>query len=155
MGRYCHIRGDYLPNERFSGKGHRRGVCKECARLPKAELFRIETISEMWGFVFDQSRISKKNRNRLKELCESDDPVVRETAELVLAIARAHPQRRRRHAVIKARHPELWERMVQAHMVDPDSEEQTENSQTDSDLDFTTFIDGPRGTRYSDEEIPF
>ncbi|MDR7077273.1 hypothetical protein J2Y03_002297 [Neobacillus niacini] len=31
-GHYCIGCGDYLPNEKFSGKGHRKHLCKECKR---------------------------------------------------------------------------------------------------------------------------
>ena len=49
-GHYCRICGDYKPNEKFSGKGHARHVCKTCAKLPVAqrnELQRESLITEI------------------------------------------------------------------------------------------------------------
>jgi hypothetical protein len=34
-GHYCIGCGDYLPNEKFSGKGHRNHLCRECKRKGK------------------------------------------------------------------------------------------------------------------------
>lgn len=31
---YCRICGEYKANEKFSGKGHARHICKECQSLP-------------------------------------------------------------------------------------------------------------------------
>jgi ribosome-binding protein aMBF1 (putative translation factor) len=35
-GHYCHVCGRYRANEKFSGKGHARHICKDCAREQKA-----------------------------------------------------------------------------------------------------------------------
>jgi hypothetical protein len=35
-GHYCHVFGRYRANEKFSGKGHARHICKDCAREQKA-----------------------------------------------------------------------------------------------------------------------
>ncbi|MCC3359113.1 hypothetical protein [Bacillus sp. REN16] len=40
-GHYCKGCGDFLPNEKFSGRGHREHLCKECkkeGRLVNTEL---------------------------------------------------------------------------------------------------------------------
>lgn len=34
-GYYCSICGDCKPNEKFSGKGHAKHICKECEALPQ------------------------------------------------------------------------------------------------------------------------
>lgn len=34
-GHYCKICGCYLPNEKFTGKGHARHICKSCSTKPK------------------------------------------------------------------------------------------------------------------------
>ena len=49
-GHYCRICGDYKPNEKFSGKGHARHVCKACAKSPVArrnELKQEDRITEI------------------------------------------------------------------------------------------------------------
>jgi len=37
MGHYCKVCGRTRPNEKFSGKGHRNHICKECASIPADE----------------------------------------------------------------------------------------------------------------------
>lgn len=41
MGHYCRICGRTRPNEKFSGKGHRNHICKDCSRR-KAKKSRNE-----------------------------------------------------------------------------------------------------------------
>ncbi len=36
-GRYCWVCDRVRANEQFSGKGHRRHICKVCAKLPQAQ----------------------------------------------------------------------------------------------------------------------
>jgi hypothetical protein len=35
QGHYCYVCGRYRANEKFSGKGHARHICKDCAREQK------------------------------------------------------------------------------------------------------------------------
>ena len=72
MGHYCRICGRTRPNEKFSGKGHRIHVCKECARKPKEERDVIEQKEEIFNYL-NQSHISKKNVSRLKVLASSSN----------------------------------------------------------------------------------
>lgn len=46
MGHYCRICGRERANEKFSGKGHKIHVCKDCMRLPKEERQAIEEEQE-------------------------------------------------------------------------------------------------------------
>jgi hypothetical protein len=77
LGHYCRICGRQRPNERFSGKGHKTHICKECARKPKAEIEAIEQGDEILGFL-EQSHISKKNISRLKILSRSTNKDISE-----------------------------------------------------------------------------
>lgn len=36
QGHYCRVCDRYRANEKFSGKGHARHICKDCARERKA-----------------------------------------------------------------------------------------------------------------------
>lgn len=36
QGHYCYVCRRYRANEKFSGKGHARHICKDCARDQKA-----------------------------------------------------------------------------------------------------------------------
>lgn len=37
MGHYCKICGRTRANEKFSGKGHKKNICKDCSRKPKQQ----------------------------------------------------------------------------------------------------------------------
>ena len=66
MGHFCRICKLERPNERFSGRGHRIHVCKECKRMPKEERESIEQQDEILGYL-SQSNVSEKNLRRLRE----------------------------------------------------------------------------------------
>jgi hypothetical protein len=95
MGHYCRICGRERANEKFSGKGHRIHVYKDCMRLPKEERQAIEEEQEIWGYL-SQSNISAKNLSRLKKLAASPNEEIAGMARLVLEIGRAHPQKKNR-----------------------------------------------------------
>lgn len=44
-GHYCKICGDRKPNERFSGKGHAKHICKECDALPQEHKNELQYIT--------------------------------------------------------------------------------------------------------------
>lgn len=51
MGHYCRICGRERANEKFSGKGHKIHVCKDCMRLPQEERQAVEEEQEIWGYL--------------------------------------------------------------------------------------------------------
>lgn len=58
QGHYCRICGEYKANEKFSGKGHTRHICKQCQSLPKdvqADMVRCNEV-ERAAFKFPMSR---------------------------------------------------------------------------------------------------
>ena len=67
MGHFCRICGRNRPNEKFSGKGHKNHICKQCSSLPAQEIDNIELHDEIFEYL-KQSNISKKNLTRLKKL---------------------------------------------------------------------------------------
>ena len=67
MGHYCKICGCIKPNEKFSGKGHKNHICKECSKMPLKERTAILNEKEIFGYL-KQSHISKKILNDLKNL---------------------------------------------------------------------------------------
>jgi len=95
IGHYCRICGRYRANEKFSGKGHRIHVCKDCARLPVEERLAIEQEDEITGFL-KQSNISHANMARLKTLTSSPNSKIAQLGRLVLEIARTHTQKKGR-----------------------------------------------------------
>lgn len=51
-GHYCRICGEYKANEKFTGKGHARHICKECQSLPdevKADMVRCNDMMRLFG----------------------------------------------------------------------------------------------------------
>ena len=121
MGHYCRICGGTRANEKFSGRGHRDHICKDCQRLPVEERDRITCIDELYGFL-EQSHISLKNLDRLGILTHHPDPGVRKLANLVLDVARAKPHKKRRLKFLAQNHQGLLVRLREAYGGDlPDS----------------------------------
>jgi hypothetical protein len=111
MGHHCRICGRTRANEKFSGRGHRDHICKDCQRMPREQRDRIERLDELRDFL-DQSNISAKNIERLKALATHSDPEVRTLAGLVLNLALVHPHKRRRWRHLAARQKDLFHRAV-------------------------------------------
>ena len=106
MGHYCRICGRDRPNEKFSGKGHRVHVCKDCSRLPKEERHQGEVKDEIAGFLH-QSNISEKNLSRLTALATSEKPEIAELAKVVLEIGKVKPHKRKRLSFLARNHHDL------------------------------------------------
>jgi len=106
MGHYCRLCERVRPNERFSGKGHRIHVCKDCSRLPKEERRRRELEDEIAGFL-RQSNISERNLARLSALAASRRPEIAALARAVLDVAKVTPHKRKRLAFLARNHRHL------------------------------------------------
>jgi|ERR1700751_4287931 len=87
MPHYCRICARYRRNEKFSGRGHRDHICKDCQRLPREERDRVDRLNELDNFL-NQSLISPKNIARLEVLTQHGGGEVRELAKLLLEVAR-------------------------------------------------------------------
>jgi hypothetical protein len=133
MSHYCHICGRNRSNEKFSGRGHRDHVCKDCQRLPCAERDRIERIDELYGFL-DQSHISPKNVGRLEILAQHADSGVRQLANLLLEVARVKPYKRRRWKFLAQKRPSVFVRLKA--LCDDDLPDDTPDSLADPELPF-------------------
>lgn len=54
QGHYCKICGRYRANEKFSGKGHRQHICKDCkSSNKKAKKSKDTTSIEQWDRLFE------------------------------------------------------------------------------------------------------
>jgi hypothetical protein len=113
MGHFCRICGRTRANEKFSGRGHRDHVCKDCQQMPRKQRDRIERLDELWDFL-DQGNISTKNIGRLKTLVSHPEVEVQRLAALVLDVALVHPRKRRRWTHLAASHRELFHRAAAA-----------------------------------------
>lgn len=116
VGHYCRICHRQRANERFSAKGHRDHVCKECKRLPQATRKHNEQVAEILGFL-TQSHISSMNLERLKMLAESSDEEVASLARVVLEIGEIRPYKRRRLKVLAKEHKDLFARLDELELL--------------------------------------
>lgn len=121
MPHFCWMCGRLQAHEKFSARGHRNHICRECQKLPAAEKEWRRALLHMEGMLA-QSRISEKNVRCLRSLTSSPAADVAERALLLLEIARIHPGRRHRLRSLK-RHPDLWARMLRLGMIEDFPEE--------------------------------
>ena len=121
MGHWCRICFQHRPNEKFSGKGHRDHICKECSRRPIAERDAIDQEREIHGY-YKQKNISKKNLKRLNVLSESSNYEIAALAEAVLAVGRAKPHRRKRLSFLARNHPDVMEKLGAVGLIIPPDE---------------------------------
>jgi hypothetical protein len=110
MPHYCRICGRQRSNEKFSGRGHRDHICKDCQRLPREQRDCIERFDELHGFL-DQSHISLKNIRRLEILSYHAHNDVCQLATLLLEVARITPYKRRRWKFLAQNHQNLFLRL--------------------------------------------
>jgi hypothetical protein len=115
-GHYCRICGKTRPNEKFSGKGHRNHICKDCARKPKTERDEIDQTEEVFSFM-SQSHISKKNVERLTVLADSENEKVSELAGIVLEVAKLKPYKKRRLKVLARERRDLLEKLDETGLI--------------------------------------
>lgn len=116
MGHYCRICGRVKPDEKFSGKGHRSHVCKECSRMPKEKMEVIEQEDEIFGYL-KQSHISTKNVSRLRKLVQSDNKRVAELASIVLEVAVVKPHKKRRLKVLAQKRRDLLRKLEETGLI--------------------------------------
>jgi hypothetical protein len=118
--------GCMRPNEAFSGRNHRRHLCRACARQPRAERDRSQKLRNLWEMLLRQSNISERNIAAAAGWANDPEPEVGLLARLVVDIGRVHPRRRRRHGHIRQHDPALFQRMIAAGLVAEDLAEQHE-----------------------------
>ena len=106
MGHSCRICGRIRSNEKFSGKGHKNHICKDCSKKPRTEIDSIDQGEEIFGFLH-QSNISKKNINRLAILKASSNKEISELASIAFEVAKVKPCKRRRLKFLAREHHDL------------------------------------------------
>lgn len=67
-GHFCWVCGCVRSNESFSGRGHRRHVCRDCKRLVPARLEALQTIRNMERELRGKWRRNQRVRGRLEAL---------------------------------------------------------------------------------------
>ena len=136
-GHYCWCCGRTRPNEKFSGKGHARHLCRECARLGPEEL---EYRSATWNLdrCIDGGFIRRKRRQEFNRFLDHKNPRVRELAQQLLAEdARLRAEWREQRRLEQ----ELEEQWLADCEADPERGESEHAVETDPD--------------WVDTEIPF
>lgn len=76
-GHYCWACERYRSNERFSGRGHSRHVCRDCAHLGKDELEYRSAIRNLGRCVTLDGFIRRKQRKQFERFLEHSNPRVR------------------------------------------------------------------------------
>ena len=116
MGHYCRICGRTRTNEKFSGKGHRVQVCKDCARLAKEHREAVEQEQEIFGYL-KQSHISDENLRRLRTLASSGQTRIAELAAIVIEVAGIKPYKKRRLKVLARQRPDLLDALNRTGLI--------------------------------------
>jgi len=117
MGHWCWICGRVLPNERFSGKGHSRHICKECSKLPHQEIQKKRDTKFLYR-LFKQNRISEKNIKMLETMCKKYTGELQKQAEAVLQLAQIRPYKKKRLGYIYHNHRELFDQLVNLRLIE-------------------------------------
>jgi len=116
MGHSCRICGRVRANEKFSGKGHKTHICKDCARKPKEEINAVDQEDEIFGYL-KQANISKKNLSRLEKLSHSKDDHIAKLAAIVLEVGRIQPHKRRRLKFLSGEHKALLRQLEKTGLI--------------------------------------
>lgn len=84
-GHYCWCCGRTRPNEQFSGKGHKRHLCRDCAQLGGEELEYRQALRDMERCVDYDGRVFRKRRRQSDTFLHHKNPRIRAAAEELVA----------------------------------------------------------------------
>jgi hypothetical protein len=76
-GHYCWSCGRMRANEKFSGRGHARHLCKDCARLGEEELAYRQAIRDLERLLTWDGRVPRKNRGQFEKYLHHENERVR------------------------------------------------------------------------------
>ena len=76
-GHYCWSCDRRQANEKFSGKGHARHLCKDCARLGKEELAYRQTMRDLDRLLNWNGHIPRRNREQFRNYLNHKDERIR------------------------------------------------------------------------------
>ncbi len=140
-GHFCWSCQTTLPNERFSGRGHRRHLCKKCSRLGKEELEYRQAVRNIDRCLDWDGRLRRKQRKSFERFRDHPNERVRRYLEKLEA---SWAEERRRWRELRRQEEaleEAWENEMAAS-VEAAREEGSE------------LEDFPAGG-LEDDEIPF
>lgn len=80
-GHFCWVCGRQRPNEKFSGAGHKRHVCRDCAKLGPDELAYRQSVRDLDRCTTREGFIRRKQRAAFERFLRHEDPQIRAMAE--------------------------------------------------------------------------
>jgi hypothetical protein len=80
-GHFCWCCERIRANERFSGRGHARHLCKDCSRLGQEELAYRQDLRDLEQLVTWEGFIRRKQRKAFERYLSHSDPRIRKYAE--------------------------------------------------------------------------
>ena len=80
-GHYCWACNRRRPNERFSGRGHARHLCRDCSKLGAQELAYRQARRNLERCMTWEGIIPRKRRKTFEPFLGHDDPRIRSLAE--------------------------------------------------------------------------
>ena len=83
-GHYCWACDRRRANEKFSGRGHARHLCRDCAKLGAEELAHRQALRNLQRCVNWEGRIPRKQRKSFEQFLHNDDPRIRDLAKKML-----------------------------------------------------------------------
>lgn len=91
-GYYCRICGAYKPNEKFSGKGHAKHICKECDGLPQERKNELQILNRLASTAMKYPR-KREDWELLEKYAKSNKyPQAREFAQSILEMNRSQSE---------------------------------------------------------------
>jgi hypothetical protein len=84
-GHFCWCCGRVRANERFSGRGHARHLCKACSKLGKEELAYRQAVRDIGRLLDWNGLVRRKQRKSVERFLSHTDERVRRYAEKVAA----------------------------------------------------------------------
>ena len=84
-GRFCWCCGRTRPNERFSGRGHARHLCRDCAKLGQEELAYRQAVRDIDRLLDQDGLVRRKHRKYFQRFLTHSDEKIRRYAEEVMA----------------------------------------------------------------------
>ena len=88
-GHFCWACGRWRANERFSGRGHARHLCRDCSKLGADELAYRQALRNLERCMTWEGIIPRKRRKSFEQFLDHKDPRIRARAEEMLKEDRA------------------------------------------------------------------
>jgi hypothetical protein len=83
-GHYCWACDRLRPNEKFSGRGHARHLCGDCAKLGAEELAYRQAVRDLQRCATWEGIIPRRRRKSFEQFLHHDNPEIRALAAEML-----------------------------------------------------------------------